>query len=48
MSRISDTAFSVNGYSLQEAYDKIGGIRMFHYFASLIMIMGYMSGQYIG
>ena len=36
------------GYSIQEAYQKIGGIRLFHWFASLMMIMGYLSGQYIG
>ena len=44
ISRISDTAYSVKGYSLQEVYQMIGGIRIFHYFASLMLIMGYMSG----
>lgn len=32
------------GYSVEEVYLKMGGIRIFHWFASLMMIMGYLSG----
>jgi hypothetical protein len=38
-----------NGTSLQEVYEKvIGGIGWFHVVASLMLMGGYLSGQYIG
>jgi hypothetical protein len=37
----------INGYSLQEAYQKIGGIGLFHYLASITLIFGFGSGMYV-
>ncbi len=38
-----------NGMSLQEVYEKvIGGIGWFHVVASIMLMGGYLSGQYIG
>ena len=36
------------GYSIQEVYQKIGGVQIFHWFASCMLMMGYLSGQFVG
>ena len=52
---LQDTASSHNSlpydnkaYSLQEAYVKAGGMGRFQYFATVILIMGFISGSFMG
>lgn len=38
----------IDGYTLQGAYRKIGGMGRFHIFSSAMLIIGFMSGSFLG
>ena len=35
------------GFSVQDAYMEIGGFGLFHWIASILIMLGFASGQYI-